>query len=202
VAPRKACGVANLIVDQHTGNFGSFDVPVRADDGALSARTLRLTAARGGVPMVDHPCFSPPDDLPGLAAAIPSVAAGVGRILKAVSAHREQPNAARQMAAALDDLMSPWVAPMPGVGSSDLMGTSLASALLEAMAGDPGRCAESYNAAVRSVPSRWKPSSCHCGVWGPTAAASTPTIATCDAALSRRAGVWPGRAGCCRVRFC
>jgi hypothetical protein len=149
---RKACGVANLIVDQHTGNFGSFDVPVRADDGALSARTLRLTAARAGVPMVDHPSFSPPDDLPGPAAAIPSVAAGVGRILEAVSAHRQQPNAARQMAAALDDLMSPWVAPMPGVGSSDLMGTSLASALLEAMAGDPGRCAESYNAAVRSVP--------------------------------------------------
>jgi hypothetical protein len=149
---RQAYGVANLIVDQHTGNFGSFDVPVRADDGALAARTLRLTAARAGVPMVDHPSFSPPDDVGGLAAAIPSVAAGVGRILKAVSAHRRQPNAARQMAAALDDLMSPWVAPMPGVGSSDLMGTSLAAALLGAMAGDPGRCAESYNAAVRSVP--------------------------------------------------
>jgi hypothetical protein len=149
---RKACGVANLIVDQHSGNFGSFDVPVRADDGVLSVRTLRLTAARAGVPMVDHPSFSPPDDVGGLTAAIPSVEAGVGRILKAVSAHRRQPNAARQMAAALDDLMSPWVAPMPGVGSSDLMGTSLATALLEAMAGDPGRCAESYNAAVRSVP--------------------------------------------------
>ena len=149
---RQARGVANLIVDQHTGNFGSFDVPVRGDGGALAARTLRLTTARAGVPMVDHPSFSPPEALPGLAAAIPSVEAGVGRILEAVSAHREQPNAARQMAAALDDLMSPWVAPMPGVGSSDLMGTGLATALLEAMASDPGRCAESYNAAVRSMP--------------------------------------------------
>jgi hypothetical protein len=149
---RKACGVANLIVDQHTGNFGSFDVPVRADDGVLSAWTLRLTAGRAGVPMVDHPSFAPPEDIPGLAATIPSVEAGVGRILEAVAAHRQQPNAARQMAAALDDLMSPWVAPMPGVGSSDLMGTGLATAVLEAMAADPGRCAQSYNAAVRSVP--------------------------------------------------
>ena len=57
---RQVCGVANLIVDQHTGNFGNFDVPVRGDDGALAARTLRLTNARVGVPMVDHPAFSPP----------------------------------------------------------------------------------------------------------------------------------------------
>ncbi|MHC4274482.1 MAG: hypothetical protein ACYSUR_12560 [Planctomycetota bacterium] len=149
---RQACGVANLIVDQHTGNFGSFDVPVRRDDGALGARTLQLTAARAGVPMVDHPAFAPPEGLPGLAAATPSVEAGVGRILAAVSAHRDQPNAARQMAAVLDELMSPWVAPMPGVGSSDLMGTSLAAALLRVMADDPRRCAEVYNDAVRSVP--------------------------------------------------
>jgi hypothetical protein len=149
---RKACGVANLIVDQHTGNFGSFDVPVRGADGVLSTRTLRLTRAGVGVPMVDHPAFSPPRDIADFSAAIPSAETGVGRILEAVSAHREQPNAARQMAAALDDLMSPWVKPMPGVGSSDLMGTSLATALLEAMAGDPMRCAESYNAAVRAVP--------------------------------------------------
>ena len=89
---------------------------------------------------------------PGLAAATQSVEAGVGRILAAVSAHRDQPDAARQMAAVLDELMSPWVAPMPGVGSSDLMGTSLAAALLQAMADDPPRCAEVYNDAVRSVP--------------------------------------------------
>jgi hypothetical protein len=149
---REACGVAHLIVDQHTGNFGRLDVPVRRDDGSLAARTVRLTAARAGVPMVDHPPFAAPEGFGGLAAAIPSVEAGVQRILRAVAAHSDQPNAARQMAAALDDLMSPWVMPMPGVGSSDLMGTSLAAALLEAMADDPRRCAAGYNAAVRSVP--------------------------------------------------
>ncbi|MHC4217661.1 MAG: hypothetical protein ACYSU7_04310 [Planctomycetota bacterium] len=149
---RRDFAVANLIVDQHTGDFGRFDVPVRREDGTLASRSLTLTTARPGVPMVDHPAFSPPDVYPDLNAAIPSVAAGVERIVTAVAAHREQPNAARQMAAALDDLMSPWVAPMPGVGSSDLMGTSLGAALLRAMADDPQRCAATYNAAVRSVP--------------------------------------------------
>jgi hypothetical protein len=149
---RQACGVAHLIVDQHADNFGHFDVPVRRDDGALATRTLRLTTARAGVPMVDHPAFSPPDAFPGLSAALPSVEAGVDRILRAVAAHREHASAARQMAAALDELMSPWVAPMPGVGSSDLMNTSLATVIVEAMAENPRRCADIYNAAVRSVP--------------------------------------------------
>jgi hypothetical protein len=144
--------VANLIVDQHTGDFGRFDAPIRRDDGTLAVRTLTLTAARPGVPMVDHPAFTPPAGFPGLTPALPSVASGIDAILAAVTAHREAANAARQMAAALDDLMAPWVDPMPGVGSSDLMGTSLARALLKAMVDDPRRCAAAYNAAVRSVP--------------------------------------------------
>ena len=63
-----------------------------------------------------------------------------------------QPNAALQMAAALAELMSPWVSPWPDVSSSDLMKTSLARAILVEMARDSRACANAYNSAVAALP--------------------------------------------------
>ena len=142
---------ANLIVDQHTGGFGSFDVPVRDAGGGLAVRTITLTDAPDGVPMGWHPAFKP-RSRPEIVPALPTVASGVDRIVDAVRAHADKPNAALQMAAALGDLMSPWVTAWPAVCSSDLMRTSLAAAVLDAMASDPGPCAAAYNAAVTAVP--------------------------------------------------
>ncbi len=142
---------ANLIVDQHTSAFGSFDVPVRDAGGGLAVRTITLTEARDGVPMGWHPAFEP-ETPPAVAAALPTVADGIDRIADAVRAHALKPNAALQMAAALGDLMSPWVPSWPAVCSSDLMRTGLAAAVLDAMARDPGACAAAYNAAVSAVP--------------------------------------------------
>ena len=144
---------ANLVVDQHTGVFGEFDVPVRGADGALSARTLTLTRPRRDVPMGRHPPFEPLPPPAELPAALPSVRSGVERIFAAVAAHRNEDNAALQMAAALSDLMSPWVGPaFPQVTASRLIETTLGRALVEEMAGDPRRCAACYNAAIDAVP--------------------------------------------------
>ncbi len=142
---------ANLIVDQHTSAFGTFDVPVRETGGALAVRSITLTRTREGVPMGWHPAFEPtgPGEVP---AALPSVATGIDRIVAAVRAHADKPTAALQMAAALGDLMSPWVPTWPAVCSSDLMRTGLAAAVLDAMARDPRACAAAYNAAVSAVP--------------------------------------------------
>ncbi len=82
---RSVIAVANLVVDQHTGDFGRFDVPVRGPDGGLAARPIRLTEPREGVPMVGHAAFEPPPMPTGLRPALPSVEAGIGRILSAVS---------------------------------------------------------------------------------------------------------------------
>jgi hypothetical protein len=143
---------ANLVVDQHTSAFGRFEVPVRGADGSLAVRTLTLTSPRPDVPMGRHPAFSP-DAAPGrLEAALPCVQSGIERILAAVAAHRRRSNAAQQMAAALGDLMSPWVPPMPNVLASDLIRTSLARAMIRQMADDPRRCAACYNQAVHAVP--------------------------------------------------
>lgn len=145
----QAIATANLVVDQHTAGFGAFDVPVR--DPELSVRAITLAATRAGVPMGWQPAFVPPDP-PAIVAALPSVGAGVDRIVAAVRAGADRPNAALQMAAALRELMSPWVRPGADVCSSDLMGTSLATAVLGEMARDPRACAAAYNAAVSASP--------------------------------------------------
>ena len=145
----QAIAAANLVVDQHTAGYGSFDAPGR--DPELSVRAIALTAARPGVPMGWHPAFVPPDP-PAFAAALPSVEAGIGRIFAAVRACTDRPSAALQMAAALRELMSPWVRPGREVSSSDLMRTSLAAAILREMDREPRACASAYNTAVAASP--------------------------------------------------
>jgi hypothetical protein len=142
---------ANLVIDQHTGDFDRFDVPVRRADG-LAVQTIALTEHRPDVPMGAIPAFTPaalPEDL---ATAIPSAARGARRIVAEVAACRGEPNAALQMASALERLMAPWVAPMPRVAAGSLLRTSLGRAILARMAEDPAACARLYNEAVESVP--------------------------------------------------
>ena len=145
------CASANLVVDQHTGDFATFDLPVRGPDGRLEARSVTLTEADVGVPMAWHPAFVPAMAQLG-SVALPCVETGARRIIDAVAAHADRPNAALQMAAALADLMSPWVKPRQEVSSSDLMKTSLTRAILQEMIRDPRACAAAYNAAVEAVP--------------------------------------------------
>ena len=139
---------ANLVVDQHTGPFGEFDVPLRRPDGSLDETTIILTGYRAEVPMGEHAAFDPPpapDDLP---LALPSVRRGLERIFGAVTAARGEPDAAMQMAAALDRLMSHWVEPASKVRASLLVGTPLGRLLVRMMAREPDRCARLYNEAV------------------------------------------------------
>ena len=142
---------ANLVVDQHAGDFDDFDVPVRRQDGSLSTRRIILTDAPPDVPMALHPSFIAPEPRPHRA-AIESVRNGVDAIINAVNRHTEQPNAALQMAYALADLMRPRIRPMPNVTASALVETPLSRALMHHMVDDPHACAEAYNAAVRAVP--------------------------------------------------
>jgi hypothetical protein len=155
-AAAAACGfaTATLVVDQHIGAFAEFEAPIRLGggrDGALTVRRIELGTARKDVPMALHPPLSP-NDPPDFPFASESVAGGVQRIIAAVRAHRDQPNAALQMAHTLADLMQRWVAPAPNVTATNLVNTTLGRALLEHMADDPHRCVEAYNRAVAAVP--------------------------------------------------
>ncbi len=150
---RRICGAAsvNLIVDQHAEGFGSFEVPARRDDGELIVRQIVLSPERPGVPMALHPAFVPPPP-PRWKPALPSASRGVDRILRTVTSHAAAPDAARQMAGALAELMARWVEPMVDVTASGLLGTSFARAMLAAMVADPWRCASLYNQAVAEHP--------------------------------------------------
>ncbi len=142
---------ANLVVDQHVGAFGEYDVPIRRAD-ELGTMPIALTESRDSVPMGRHSAFAPqapPSDLP---AALDSVTQGMRAIHEATVAHRNADSAARQLAEALADLMSRWVAPMPNVTATDLINTDLARAILAQMAEEPDRCIHVYNEAVAAVP--------------------------------------------------
>ena len=102
--------------------------------------------------MALHDAFEPTQPPRHWRPALPSVEQGVQRIIEAVSAHRDAPNAALQMAHALADLMAKWATSPPHVTASDLMETSLARAMMHRMIRDPHVCAELYNHAVRAVP--------------------------------------------------
>jgi hypothetical protein len=69
-----------------------------------------------------------------------------------VYAQRDQPNAALQMAHALEMLMSRWLEPFPNVCASTLMQTSLGHSIMRHMQEEPHRCALAYNRAVGSLP--------------------------------------------------
>lgn len=139
---------ANLIVDQHADGFGDFEIPVRRGDGSLVVRRMHLTTPQPGVPMGLHEPFTPPRPFQRITGVLPSVAEGVQLIYEKVYAHRDAVSAARQMAAALEDMMHPWVDPMPSVTASELLETTFARALLTKMADDPWHCTRCYNQAV------------------------------------------------------
>ncbi|MCA9295644.1 MAG: hypothetical protein KC983_03985 [Phycisphaerales bacterium] len=143
---------ANLVVDQHAGGYADLLLPIRRHDGALAERLVQLTTSPRDVPMAMHEPFTPPKPPRQLSPALPSITTGVEQICTAIYNHREAPNAALQMADALWDLMSRWVMPMPNITATDLMDTTFAQRMLQAMADDPWTCAERYNDAVRACP--------------------------------------------------
>lgn len=150
------CGAAcvHLVVDQHVGGFGSIDVPVRRDDGSLETATIQLGNVLPDVPMGWHPPLDPPAIAANVRPALPSVERGLGDILALVKKHRGAANAATQMTRVLEELLRPIVAtnPLPGITATMLMTTTLARALVEAMAKDAPRAVAMYNAAAALIP--------------------------------------------------
>jgi len=157
-AERHGLAMANVVVDQDVADINGFDVPVRHPDGALASRRIELRRSAPptppDLPLGWQPAFDPLPLPEPLHAAIESAEAGARLVHQRLSAHAHAASAAEQVAAAFDDLMSPWTGarPMPRIMASSLMNTTLARAMLQAMVDDPRRCAEIYNRAAASVP--------------------------------------------------
>jgi hypothetical protein len=142
----------HLVVDQHTGGFGGFEIPNLIDRGELALLNISLGAVQDDVPMGWHPALRPPEVPGSFAPATPSVEQGAGRIVELVRAHADAPSAAAQMSRVLDQLLEPWIKPLHGVTATVLMGTTLARELVGAMVKDAESAVAHYNHAVAQVP--------------------------------------------------
>ena len=153
--PRLASGV-NIVVDQDVLAPAAFDVPLRRSDGTLASRQIDLGPPRrvDEVPVGFMPAFQPREIQVDSLGELPELAGSVQHIRAALAAEAHQSSAAAQVAAALSRLMQQCadLAPLSAITGSDMMRTTLARALLQAMADDPHRCAQAYNRAVAAHP--------------------------------------------------
>jgi len=141
----------HLVVDQDQNAAGSLDVPVVDSGEALARRTHRLLAVDNARPTGERPASAviPPGEV---RYALPSVGAGVDRVVRALDRHRDEPSGARQGARAVTDLMERWVSPMTLLFASDLLTTTFGTTLLREMRERPERCVAAYNRAVSRRP--------------------------------------------------
>ncbi len=145
-----------IVVDQDDIEFTEIPAPVLDDREVLSRGSLRLTPADGAssvatavgiVPAFDAMTVERPSK-----PALPSVAAGLDRIVEVFSAHGADASAGRQVTSSLADLMRPLLTPAPTVFATSLWETDLFNELCDRMTADPAGAASSYNAAVARHP--------------------------------------------------
>lgn len=144
-----------LVVDQDDNDCGLIRFPVRRADGHLRARVWNAAPPAPGTATALRPGFNPApvaEPAAGEAFAAEPVGAGLERIYRALASHAGQSTAARQLTAALNDLMGPLVAPAPAIFATALSGTEFFRALVTKMAHDPGSCAGAYNKAAAGRP--------------------------------------------------
>lgn len=139
-----------VVVDQDDVDPSKVDLPVLTRGDALKRREAALGApSPAGVATASAPAIRIRAEQ-DLAGAPEAAALSVRRIASAMKAHEGEPNAARQTAAALTDLLAPIIAPAPTVFATDLARTTLFRSLLERMLADPTACVLPYNAAARA----------------------------------------------------
>jgi len=143
-----------LVVDQDEASFDTVDYPARDENGRLIRATLRLTPAPApGLSAASCPAFSPRPDLAGsVTAALDSVGEGLRRIIAALRAHQDQPNAARQVGEAIGDLLGEILPRRRTIYATDLVRTDLFARLLEKMRTNPQAMAQAYNEAAAARP--------------------------------------------------
>jgi len=144
---------AHIVVDEDTNDPGLLAYPLRDAQRA----TLRLAPP----PPAHSPvCMLPPftaqainSTLSAKAADIhPAAARGLALIAKSLSANADHPNAPRQIAACLMQLMAPVCNPGPAVFATQLSATDAFALLLQAIKKDPENCVSLFNAAASKFP--------------------------------------------------
>lgn len=146
------CAV-QIVVDEDVNDPGLVEYPaLRAGgdeaDPRLVVATLPIERRRGDVRSGPVALRSPVRVGAIDRAPLPEVAEELARIVDALRATEDRPNAALQLAAANDRLLDGLVAPMTTVTGTALLASPIGRALIDAMRADPERCIDAYDDAL------------------------------------------------------
>jgi hypothetical protein len=144
-----------VVVDQDTPAPDEIAWPMRADESGKriivgTRRFEYVMPYEADVPAVRRPVMRsgrPPDDD---RLVDPSLA--LGRLLAAIDATSDAPNAAAQVTRVIEALLPPTIARVPAFDATSMASTDLFAAIVGRMHSDPRRCIESYNAAALAHP--------------------------------------------------
>ncbi len=140
-----ACA-AWLVADQDVGDAAQIRYPDADDDGSTRPGEARLDPARAPGEGAKPTSRQAPID------AGPATPGPLKQIASALRAHEQEPDAARQVQAALAGLAEPICPPPQAVFARELSRTTLFAELVDRMRQDPAACARAYNDAVARHP--------------------------------------------------
>lgn len=152
-----------LVVDQDSEDPWAVRYPSRARPAVaertlgtqhgLTVESMRFPPRLGGAdtPAASLAPLAPVAGSDFANGASESVRQGLARIHAALSAHSREPNAGRQLANAIADLLAP-LHPAATIFGAGISRTTVFASVVRAMAGDPERCVHAYNAAVARFP--------------------------------------------------
>lgn len=151
-ADRFNAHAAWLVVDQDVNNPWPVRYPIRLSNGRIEERTWEPSSgqqATTDTPTCWRSTISPaPLPQSNEPFATPEVNHGLDQIAQALAKHTNEPNAARQIAAALTDLMADLIKPRPVLFATQLNATTSFANLVAKMQDDPAGCVNAYNTAA------------------------------------------------------
>ena len=152
LARRLGAAPAWIVPDQDEQNFDTLEIPVRDGADRLAIEHLRVTASPpSGAPVAALPPFTTRPLSPARAPAWASVTGGLDRLRRAGDDHTDEPNAARQIAGALADLMSLWIEPAPTLFATGLVRAPMFREIVERLRDEADRATAIYNDAVAAT---------------------------------------------------
>lgn len=140
--------------DQDESDYPLVAFPARSADERLRRTTIPLTPMVGSTRLpaaTDRPIDA--NAFPNAShVALPAVGAGLDRMREALADHADERSAAKQVSAALTDLMGPHVSAAPVLFASDFHRNPMFGDLIDRLRDDASEATRLYNEAVAEVP--------------------------------------------------
>ncbi len=140
--------------DQDESDYPELAAPVRDKAGTIQREVLALTDVTSAtrLPAASAPVIRNAEVSTDSSPALASVKSGLDRLNRTLRTHESESTAAKQVSAALTDLMAPHVSPAPVVFASELHKTDLFNRVVDRLREDASEATRLYNEAAAAVP--------------------------------------------------